>query len=115
MKKSEGGLNEAIPSGSTTGTPNGDACVQSFAKKHGTKVHLYNVDNGKVPTFSEVCGRSSISGIHNQESMGANFSSFMKGMRIMDKDAYWLDTRMTGTCAGTDVSVKAVICTMVAK
>lgn len=115
MKKSEGGLNEAIPSGSTTGTPSGDACVQSFAKKHGTKVHLYNVDNGKVPTFFEVCGRSSISGSHNQESMGANFSSFMKGMRIMDKDAYWLDTRVTGTCADTDVSVKAVICTMVAK
>ncbi|MEU3921824.1 hypothetical protein [Streptomyces sp. NPDC029004] len=73
MKKSEGGLNEAVPTGSTTGIPNGSACVQSFAKKHGTKIHLYNIDNGKVPTFNEVCGRSSISGIHNQESMGGNF------------------------------------------
>ncbi|WP_328665522.1 hypothetical protein OG905_00910 [Streptomyces sp. NBC_00322] len=118
MKKSEGGLNEAVPTGSTTGIPNGSACVQSFAKKHGTKVHLYNIDNGKVPTFNEVCGRSSISGIHNQESMGGNFTSFMKQMRIMDKDAYWLNTRMTGSCAATDAfgkPVNPVICTMTAK
>ncbi|MER5465460.1 hypothetical protein ABT010_33185 [Streptomyces sp. NPDC002668] len=39
MKKSEGGLNEAVPTGSTTGTPDGSACVQSFAKKHGTTHH----------------------------------------------------------------------------
>ncbi|MEV0529853.1 hypothetical protein AB0I66_41195 [Streptomyces sp. NPDC050439] len=40
MKKSEGGPNEAFPSGSITGAPSGDACVQPFAKKHDTKVHL---------------------------------------------------------------------------
>jgi hypothetical protein len=88
MKKSEGGLNEAVPADSTTGIPNGKAYVHSFAKKHGTKVHLTNVDNGTVPTFSEVCGRSSISGIHHQESMGSNFGPFMTGMRITNKDAY---------------------------
>ncbi|MGW7385963.1 hypothetical protein [Streptomyces sp. NPDC054794] len=88
MRKSGGGLNEAVPTGSTTGIPNGSACVQSFARKHGTKVHLYNIDNGKMPTFYEVCGRSSISGMHNHESMGGNFNNFMKRMRIMDKDAH---------------------------
>ncbi|WP_405889199.1 hypothetical protein OG427_00155 [Streptomyces sp. NBC_00133] len=118
MKKSEGGLNEAVPTGSTTGDPDGSACVQSFAKKHETKIHLYNIDNGKVPTFNEVCGRSSISGNQNQQSMGGNFNNFMKQMRIIDKDAYWLNTRMTGNCAATDAfgkPVNPVICTMTAK
>ncbi|MFD4861642.1 hypothetical protein [Streptomyces atratus] len=120
MKKSEGGLNEAVPSGSTTGEPDGAACVQTFAKKEDGRVHLYNIDSPTVPvpTFQEVCGRSSISGIHNQETMGGNFTSFMKQMRIMDKDAYWLDTRMTGRCDHTDAfgtPVNPVICTMTAK
>jgi hypothetical protein len=42
----------------------------------------------------------------------------MKQMRIMDKDAYWLDTRMTGNCAATDAlghPIAPVICTMTAK
>ncbi|MFG2627598.1 hypothetical protein [Streptomyces sp. NPDC048473] len=100
MAKSECGLNEAAPTDSTTGVPNGKACVQTFAKKPGSAVHLYNID-GTVPTFYEVCGRSAISGIHNQESMGTNFATFMKDIRIMDKDAYWLDTRMTESCVHT--------------
>lgn len=119
MKKSEGGLNEAVPAGSTTGTPNGKACLQTFAKKQGTKIHLYNVDFGggwdNVPHFNEVCGRSAISGVHNQESMGSNFASFMKQMRIMDRDAYWLDTRMTGNCDPTDGTGKPFRCTMTAR
>ncbi|MGH4036072.1 hypothetical protein ACQB60_45070 [Actinomycetota bacterium Odt1-20B] len=119
MKKSEGGLNEAVPTGSTTGTPNGKACVQTFAKKYGTKIHLYNIDFGgevdQVPTLGEVCGRSAISGIHNQESMGANFAKFMTQMRIMDKDAYWLDTCMTGKCEPTELDGFPIRCTMTAK
>jgi hypothetical protein len=42
----------------------------------------------------------------------------MKQMRIMDKDAYWLGTRMTGNCAATDAlghPIAPVICTMTAK
>ncbi|MGW6456851.1 hypothetical protein ACWF94_13165 [Streptomyces sp. NPDC055078] len=54
MKNAEGGMNEAVPTDSTTGIPNGSACVQTFAKKQGTKVHLYNIDNGVVPTLHEV-------------------------------------------------------------
>lgn len=40
--------------------------------------------------------------------MGGSFHNFMKQMRIMDKDAYWLDTRMTGNCAATDAFGKPV-------
>ncbi|WP_326654870.1 MULTISPECIES: hypothetical protein [unclassified Streptomyces] len=43
---------------------------------------------------------------------------FMKQMRIIDRDAYWLDTRMTGNCAATEAfgkPVNPVICTMTAK
>ena len=42
----------------------------------------------------------------------------MKQMRIMDKDAYWLNTRMTRSCAAADAfgkPVNSVICTMTAK
>lgn len=115
MKESEGGLNEAVPPDSTTGVPNGKACVQTFAKKHDSAVHLYNID-GTVPTWHEVCGRSAISGVHNQQSMGARFSAFMQDMRIMDKDPYWLDTRMSGQCKYLDPPPGSpVICTMTAK
>lgn len=47
--------------------------------------------------------------------MGANFASFMKQMRIMDKDAYRLDTRMTGKRDPTDATLKPLRCTMTAR
>ncbi|MGW1278889.1 hypothetical protein ACWD4V_18310 [Streptomyces tsukubensis] len=89
--------------------------MQTFAKQNGTRMHLYNVDNGVVPTFHEVCGRSAISGIQNQESMGGNFNNFMKQMRIMDRDAYWLNTRLTGVCEPTDATGQPLTCIMTAK
>ncbi|WP_406499807.1 hypothetical protein OG936_34810 [Streptomyces sp. NBC_00846] len=42
---------------------------------------------GTNPTFKEVCGRSATSGIHNQESLGNHFATFMRDMRIMDLTA----------------------------
>ncbi|MET8450232.1 hypothetical protein [Streptomyces sp. NPDC005209] len=108
MSTAEGGLNPAVKDGSTT--PTGDACIGTYAKKYGSAVHLFSI-NGTDPTFKEVCGRSAISGMHNQESMGAHFAKFMSEMRLMDKDAYWLDTRITpgNTClnsSGTPVICK---------
>ncbi|MEU1939189.1 hypothetical protein ACH49O_36375 [Streptomyces coeruleorubidus] len=84
--------------------------------KHGSMVHLFSL-NGTDPTFSEVCGRSAISGMHNQESMGNHFATFMRDMRIMDKDAYWLDTRMDdgGTCEYGIGGGQPVICKLAAK
>ncbi|WP_328406343.1 hypothetical protein OHS70_38905 (plasmid) [Streptomyces sp. NBC_00390] len=105
MAKSEGGLNPALPVPPTTQTPNGKFCVQTFAKQYNSAMHLYNIDGTYAefgdPTNAPVCGRSAMSGIHNQESMGNRFATFMKDMRIMDKDAYWLDTRMTTRAAPT--------------
>lgn len=130
MAKSEGGLNPAvaIPGGSATDTPDGKNCVQTFAKKQGSYVHLYNIEGTKPsfyvddqtgqPQYKEVCGRSAISGIHNQQSMGGRFSTFLKDMRIRDKDAYWLDTRMTESCVYDDAlgrPIEPVICKMTAK
>ncbi|MGW8437808.1 hypothetical protein ACWGKS_21895 [Nocardiopsis sp. NPDC055879] len=113
MAESEGGLNEAVPADSTTGTPNGRACIQTFAKEHEGRVHLYNID-GLFPEFTEFCGRSAISGNQNQGSMN-RFPVFREEMRLMDGDAYWLDPRMDGNCTyTTDWGTPAdpVICTM---
>jgi hypothetical protein len=44
-------------------------------------VHLFSL-YGTDPTFSEVCGRSAISGTHNQESMAGHFANVMKQRRI---------------------------------
>ncbi|MEU5915232.1 hypothetical protein [Streptomyces sp. NPDC047141] len=113
MSSAEHGLNPALLPGGTT--PTGAACIGTYAKKHGTMVHLFSL-NGTDPTFGEVCGRSAISGMHNQESMGNHFATFMRDMRLMDKDAYWLDTRMNdgGTCAYGTGGGQPVICKLTA-
>ncbi len=105
--------------GSTTGVPNGAACIQTYVKKQGTSLHLLSVADTD-PTFFEVCGRSAMSGIHNQESMGNRFATFMREMRIMDKDAYFVDTRMTAVnaCvygAASGRPGEPVICKLTAK
>jgi hypothetical protein len=102
MPKAEGGLNPVS---------SGKECVQTFTKKAGDgAVHLYNID-GKVPTWKEVCGRSAISGKHNQGSMAA-FGGFAKNMRLLDKDPYFLETNMSGTCEDKNGTFT---CTMTAK
>ncbi|MFF4013754.1 hypothetical protein [Streptomyces sp. NPDC001843] len=112
MSTAEGGLNPALLPGGTT--PTGAACIGTYAKKLGSAVHLFSL-NGTDPTFKEVCGRSAISGMHNQESMGNHFASFMREMRIMDKDAYWLDTRMTPGNTCLYGSATPVICKLTAQ
>ncbi|MFG2628180.1 hypothetical protein [Streptomyces sp. NPDC048473] len=108
MSTAEGGISPALLPGGTT--PTGDACIGTYAKKLGTAVHLFSI-NGTDPTFKEVCGRSAISGMHNQESMGGRFTKFLKDMRVMDKDAYWLDTRMTPGATCLHGSIAPVVCT----
>ncbi|NED32234.1 hypothetical protein [Streptomyces sp. SID8499] len=114
MSSAEGGLNPALLPGGTT--PTGAACVNTYAKKSSTLVHLYSL-NGTDPAFTEVCGRSAISGMHNQESMGNHFATFMRDNRIMDRDAYWLDTRMDdgGTCTYGIGGGQPVICKLTAR
>ncbi|MFF1760990.1 hypothetical protein [Streptomyces sp. NPDC058266] len=114
MSSPEGGLNPALLPGGTT--PTGAACIGTYAKKQGSAVHLFSL-NGTDPTFTEVCGRSAISGMHNQESMGNHFATFMRDNRIMDKDPYWLDTRMDdgGTCTYGTGGGQPVICKLTAQ
>ncbi|MFF7274780.1 Tat pathway signal protein [Streptomyces griseorubiginosus] len=76
----------------------GSECVQTYAQMDSGTIHLRNLP-GTVPSFNEVCGRSAISGVQNQGSMAAFSAGFAKKMRLMKKDAYWLDTAILGTCA----------------
>ncbi|MFH8410559.1 hypothetical protein ACH4FX_38160 [Streptomyces sp. NPDC018019] len=112
MSTAEGGLNPALLPGGTT--PTGKTCLSTYAKKLGSAVRLFSL-NGADPTFKEVCGRSAISGMHNKESMGSHFAKFMREMRITDKDAYWLDTRMTPGNTCLYASAAPVICKLTAK
>ncbi|MGW1620867.1 golvesin C-terminal-like domain-containing protein [Streptomyces sp. NPDC002172] len=75
----------------------GSECVQTFAQMDNGTIHLRNLP-GTVPSFNEVCGRSAISGVQNQGSMAAFSAGFAKKMRLMKKDAYWLDTAISGDC-----------------
>ncbi|MGW0419784.1 golvesin C-terminal-like domain-containing protein [Streptomyces sp. NPDC003015] len=109
MSTGEGGLNPAIPDDSTTGVPNGRACIQTYAIKVNGTMHLYNL-NGTVPSWTEVCGRSAISDTDNQQSMSP-FGGFITKMRLMGKDAYWLDTATSGDCGTPSVST-SVKCTL---
>ncbi|SEB31488.1 hypothetical protein SAMN04490357_0168 [Streptomyces misionensis] len=87
----------------------GDACVQTFASKQGSTVHLFNID-GHTPTWKEVCGRSAISGSDNSGSM-AGFAAFNANQRLLDRDPYWLNTNMSAACSSDSTTVK---CTMTA-
>ncbi|MGW5063416.1 hypothetical protein ACWEQ2_40125, partial [Streptomyces sp. NPDC004096] len=67
---------------------------------------------GTMPSFREVCERSSISGVQNSGSMAAFPQGFVRNMRLMDKDAYWLNTSIKGDCvAGTGSFMHCAITT----
>ncbi|CAL9326333.1 hypothetical protein SUDANB51_00514 [Streptomyces sp. enrichment culture] len=115
MSAAEGGINPAVPDDSTTGTPSGSACIETYATSVNGTMHLYNL-NGSVPTWTEVCGRSAISDRDNQDSMSpfGGAYGFSKKMRLMDKDAYWLDTATSGNCGSRNVNSTSVRCTLTA-
>ncbi|MBX9394252.1 Tat pathway signal protein [Streptomyces sp. TRM72054] len=112
MNTGEGGLNPAVPDDSTTGVPNGRACIQTYATQIDSTMHLYNL-SGTVPTWTEVCGRSAISDRDNQDSMSP-FGGFITKMRLMGKDAYWLDTAVSGDCGTPNPNSTSVKCTLTA-
>ncbi|MFJ9483513.1 Tat pathway signal protein [Streptomyces mirabilis] len=102
-----GGL--AASSGGLNPVYSGSECVQTYAAKVDGVIHLYNI-GGYAPLWTEVCGRSSISGQQNSGSM-SQFGGFIRNMRLTDKDAYWLDTGLSGQC--TD-GIRSIKCTMTA-
>lgn len=69
--------------------------------------------SGTVPTWTEVCGRSAISDRDNQDSMSP-FGGFITKMRLMGKDAYWLDTAVSGDCGTPNPNSTSVKCTLTA-
>lgn len=90
----------------------GSECIQSYATKVDGTIHLRNLP-GALTTFNEVCGRSAISGSQNRASMGAFSAGFVNNMRLMDRDAYWLEPNITGNCSSANSD--AWRCTMALK
>ncbi|MGW1163284.1 golvesin C-terminal-like domain-containing protein [Streptomyces sp. NPDC002513] len=88
MPADQGGLNPVF---------SGGECLQTYATKVDATVHLYNI-GGYAPQWTEVCGRSSISGLQNSGSM-SQFGGFATNMRLLQRDAYWLDTGMFAQCS----------------
>ncbi|MFB9927975.1 hypothetical protein ACFORO_19850 [Amycolatopsis halotolerans] len=100
MPAEEDGLNPVF---------SGSECLQTYATKVDATIHLRNI-GGYAPQWTEVCGRSSISGNQNTGSMN-RFGGFAKNMRLLDRDAYWLDPQMSAQCNRNGRSLR---CAMVA-
>ncbi len=85
MSKADGGKN---PNPVTTGAD----CVNTVTMKDPDgKWRLHPAPGEKVPTWTETCGRSAMSGRHNQGSMNRFGTTFMYAFRVLDGDPYWLD------------------------
>ncbi|MFE2597803.1 DNRLRE domain-containing protein [Streptomyces sp. NPDC059396] len=98
LPASAGGKNPA-------GTAGGGECVQTVAAKadDGSE-HLLDDTRYDAPTFSEKCGRSSMSGYVNQGAMNKYGNEFLAQMRVIDGDAFavnpgqlWFKDCNTGT------------------
>ena len=79
MPAGMGGMNEV---------DTGNDCVQTYAPrvKQGER-HLYDDVREAAPTWTEVCGRSAMSGWIDSTSMGGAFSGGFSGKyRLLDKD-----------------------------
>ncbi len=77
--------------GGTNPVDSGDECLQTYAKRDADGLWRLHIDlRYPLPTWKEVCGRSSMSNNQNTQSM-ALFPDFRAKNRVMDKDDYWLD------------------------
>jgi hypothetical protein len=85
LPASAGGLNPA-------GIAGGGECIQTVAAKvdDGSE-HLLDDTRYDAPTFSEKCGRSSMSGFVNQGAMNKYGNEFLAQMRVIDGDAFAVD------------------------
>ncbi|MER5688213.1 hypothetical protein [Streptomyces sp. NPDC002205] len=85
LPASAGGLNPA-------GTAGGGECIQTVAAKvdDGSE-HLLDDTRYDAPTFSEKCGRSSMSGFVNQGAMNKYGNELLAQMRVIDGDEFAVD------------------------
>jgi len=71
----------------------GDECANTYAKRDSSGVwHMLPDPNSPLPTWNESCGRSTISGNQNSQSMSL-FPDFRKKNRVIEGDPYWLEAR----------------------
>ncbi|MFJ9855417.1 hypothetical protein [Streptomyces sp. NPDC101150] len=69
----------------------GDDCLSTVTMKDPDgKWRLHPAPGQHVPTWTETCARSAMSGRHNQGSMN-RFGGFMSKNRLLNEDPYWLD------------------------
>ncbi|MEU9095269.1 hypothetical protein ACIOEW_32050 [Streptomyces sp. NPDC087901] len=110
MSAAGNGLNPAVLAGSTT--PTGNACIGTYAKKLDTAVHLFSI-NGTDPTFNEVCGRSSMSGMHNKEINGRKLRNIharhLDELKVVDVQDVQDVLACTGAGCGLDVAQGGMI------
>ncbi|QMU18698.1 DNRLRE domain-containing protein [Streptomyces pristinaespiralis] len=106
MPAVEGGLN----SKPVTDAGRGAECVQTYVPKlaDGTW-KLYDDRRYAAPTWSESCGRSSMSNNVNTQAMGRFGTVFVPEFRMLDRDPYWVRTTGLENC---DASADTVKCTM---
>ncbi|MFF9899055.1 DNRLRE domain-containing protein [Streptomyces longispororuber] len=103
MKKADGGQNEAPGAGA--------ACMQTVsATADDGSVHFMDDTRYDAPSFTENCGRSSMSGDVNQGSMRP-FGEFAKQMRLLDEEAYFLDPG-NAWFKECDTTKAELVCTM---
>jgi hypothetical protein len=77
--------------GGTNPVSSGDECVQTYAKKDADGLWRLHPDlRYPLPTWTEVCGRASMSKMQNTQSMQP-FGSFITRNRLITKDDYWLN------------------------
>lgn len=71
----------------------GDECVNTIAVKGSDGLWRLVPDSRyHVPTWTEGCGRSSMSNNQNTQSMSL-FPTFRRGNRVLEGDDYWLDAK----------------------
>ncbi len=99
--------------GGKNATKNGGAdCMQLAAvRADDGSDHFIDDTRYDAPSFTEQCGRASISGRHNQGSMVEPFPKFAREMRLLDEDAYMLNPG-NDWFKGCDTSKSTLVCTM---
>ncbi|WP_417801431.1 hypothetical protein [Streptomyces atrovirens] len=87
----------AIPSSwggkNASSVTSGEGCVNTIAQKGTDGLwRLIPDPRSHVPTWTEPCGRSSMSNNQNTQSM-SSFPSWRKNNRVLEGDDYWLEAQ----------------------
>ncbi|MFK0121113.1 hypothetical protein [Streptomyces sp. NPDC090994] len=81
------------------------------AKVDDGSEHLLDDTRYDAPTFSEKCGRSSMSGYVNQGAMNKYGNEFLSQMRVIDGDEFAIDAGDLWF-KGCDTGAATLVCEM---